>query len=202
MFVLFVRHGKAGPPARPEEGTLTEEGIRQAELTAKTLEGQDIERLFSSPYPRAMQTALIISRRLGLPVEIRHRMHEKTGPGGARQTKSDIERRFPQFVIPEEMPEEWWPDHEETWEDVYERVKPVVEEFKGLEGTHERIVAVAHGGSIDAMLSVWVDAPPMEKARFYHHNCCFSLVSYKEGRGRIHYVNQVAHMGERELFFY
>ncbi len=201
MHVLFIRHGKAGQPARPEEGTLTEEGIRQAELTARALEGQQIERLFSSPFPRTMQTALIISRHLGLPVEIRHRMHEKTGPG-RRQTTSEIRKKFPQFVIPEDMPEEWWPDRDETWPDVYRRVRPVVEEFKSYEGTHERIVAVAHGGSIDAMLSVWVDAPPMDKARFYQHNCCLSLVSYKDGRSRIHYVNQVSHLGDRELFFY
>jgi broad specificity phosphatase PhoE len=100
------------------------------------------------------------------------------------------------------MPEAWWPDHAESWEDVYERVRPVLEEFKTLEGKHERIAAVAHGGSIDAMLSVWVDSPPMEMSRFYHHNCCFTLVSQKEGRSRVHYVNQVTHLGDRELFFY
>jgi len=202
LHVLFIRHGQSGAEhGLPEEGTLTAEGIRQAELAGQALVGQGIERLFSSPYPRAMQTALNVSRKIGLPVEIRHRMHEKTGPG-QRATKSEIAEKFPQFIIPKDMPEIWWPDHEESWHDVYERVRPVLEEFRSLEGKHERIAAVAHGGSIDAMISHWVRCPPMQQSRFYHHNCAFTLVSYRDGRARIHYVNQVGHLGPRETFFY
>ncbi len=203
MHVLFIRHGEAGAEqACPEEGTLTELGVKQARLAGKALVGQGIERLFSSPYPRAMQTALNISRETGLKVEIRHIIHEKSGPGD-RASKSDIAGKFPDFTIPEEMPEMWWPGRKEGWDDVYERVKPFVAELQSLENKHERIAVVAHGGSIDALVSVWVDCPPsLERSRFYHHNCCFTLVSYEEGRGRVHYVNQVDHLGDRELFFY
>ncbi len=203
MHVLFIRHGEAGAEqACPEEGTLTELGVKQAKLAGEALVGQGIERLFSSPYPRAMQTALNISRKIGLPVELRHWIHEKSGPGD-RATRSDIASKFPSFIIPDDMPEVWWPDHGESWEDVYRRVKPAVDEFKSLDGKHERIAVVAHGGSIDALVSVWVDCPPtLERSRFYHHNCCFTLVSYQEGRGRVHYINQFDHLGKRDLFFY
>ena len=174
-------------------------------MAGEALVGQGIERLFSSPYPRAIQTALNISRKIGLKVEIRHRIHEKSGPGG-RLARGEIAAKFPQFVIPEDMPEAWWPDHNESWDDVYERVRPFVKELQSLEGIHERIAVVAHGGSIDALVSVWVDCPPtLERSRFYHHNCCFTLVSYTEGRGRVHYINQVDHLsslGSRDLFFY
>ena len=201
LHILFIRHGESGvEQAVPEEGTLTKLGVRQAELAGQALVGQGIERLFSSPYPRAMQTAHIISRTLGLPVEIRHRLHEKSGPG-QRETRSQIAARFPQFIILPDMPEVWGPTVNETWEDVYERVRPVVEEFKSLEGKHERIAAVAHGGSLDALVSVLADCPPRTKDRFYHHNCCFTLVSIKDGIGRIHYANQVAHLGHRDIFF-
>jgi broad specificity phosphatase PhoE len=205
MYVLFIRHGESGADhGCPEEGTLTRLGIRQAELAGEALVGQGIERLFSSPYPRAMQTALNISRKTGLKVELRHFIHEKSGPG-KRATRGEIAAKFPQFDIPNEMPEVWWPDCQESWESVYERVRPAVRELQSLEGKHERIAVVAHGGSIDALVSVWVDCPPtLERSRFYHHNCCFTLVSYKEGRGRVHYVNQVDHLaslGKRELFF-
>jgi len=201
LHILFIRHGESGAEqAVPEEGTLTKLGVRQAELAAQALLGQGIERLFSSPYPRAMQTALIISRTLGLPVEIRHRMHEKSGPG-PRETRSQIAARFPQFIIPQDMPEVWGPTVNETWDDVYERVRPVAAELKSLEGRHERIAAVAHGGSLDALVSILADCPPRTKDRFYHHNCCFTLVSIKDGIGRIHYANQVTHLGHRDIFF-
>jgi broad specificity phosphatase PhoE len=218
MHVLFIRHGKCAlPRAIPEEGTLNALGVEQAKLTGKALVGQGIERLFSSPYPRAMQTALYISRATGLKVEIRHRLHEKSGPG-ARATRSDIAAKFPQFIIPDDMPEEWWPERDESWKDVYDRVRPVVEEFKSLEGKHERIAAVAHGGANDALIGVWIDAfqsiddqghlgsgLAIEQSMFYHHNCAFTLVSYQEGRSRIHYINQVEHLNsleKRDLFFY
>jgi len=218
MHALFIRHGKcAVPRAIPEDGTLNALGVEQAKLAGKALVGQDIERLFSSPYPRAMQTALYISRATGLKVEIRHRLHEKSGPGD-RATRSEIAAKFPEFEVPGDMPEEWWPDHAESWENVYERVRPVVEEFKSLEGKHERIAAVAHGGANDALIGVWIDAfqcpddqghlgsgRALEHSMFYHHNCAFTLVSYQEGRSRIHYINQVEHLnslGKRDLFFY
>lgn len=194
--VLFIRHGE-----KNEDGTLTKLGVRQAEITGEILAGQGIERLFSSPFPRARQTALIVSRKIGLPVEIRHRLHERAGPG-RRMTKSEITARFPEFIVPEDMPEVWWPDVKESWEDVHERVRPVVEEFKSLEVKHERIAAVAHGGSIDAMVSVWIGCPPMKQVKFQNHNCAFTLISCREGMGRIHYTNQVTHLGYRDLFFY
>ena len=201
MQMLFIRHGKCALPyAIPEEGTLHELGIKQAKITGKALVDQGIERLFSSPYPRAMQTALYISKEIGLPVEIRYRIHEKSGPGD-RATRSDIAAKFPQFLVPEDMPEVWWPDHAESWADVFDRVRPAVEEFKALEGKHERVAAVAHGGSIDAMLSVWIDVPPqIEGPRYHHHNCGFFLVSQTEGRSRINYVNRAQHLGDLAEF--
>jgi broad specificity phosphatase PhoE len=181
-------------------GRLTQRGIQEAELAADALVGQGIERLFSSPFPRAMQTALIISRKIDLVTEIRHRVHERSGPS-ARETRSEIAARFPEFILPRDMPEAWWPHSVESWVDVQERVRPFVEELLSLENRHERIAVVAHGGSMDAVISAWVDCPPIDQIRFQHHNCAFTLLSSSKGRRRVHYVNHVAHLGERDLFF-
>ena len=67
MHVLLIRHGQKCKSNTSEMiGGLTQLGIQQAELAADTLVGQGIERLFSSPFPRAIQTALIISRKTDL----------------------------------------------------------------------------------------------------------------------------------------
>ncbi len=182
-------------------GDLTQLGIQQAELAADALVGQGIERLFSSPFPRAIQTALIISRKTDLVVEIRHRIHERSG-FSVRETRTEIAARFPELIFPNEMPEAWWPHSVESWADVQERVRPFVKELLSLEDMHERIAVVAHGGSINAVISVWVDCPPIEQIRFQHHNCAFTLLSSSEGRRRVHYVNHAAHLGERDPFFY
>jgi broad specificity phosphatase PhoE len=199
--VLLIRHGQKCKDNTSEmTGRLTQLGIQQAELAADALVGQGVERLFSSPFLRAMQTALIVSRKTDLVVEIRHRRHERSGPT-PRETRSEMVARFPDFVFPDEMPEAWWPQSVESWADVHERVRPFVNELLSLEDRHERVAVVAHGGSIDAVISAWIDCLPIDQIRFQHHNCAFTLLSSSKGRKRVHYVNQAAHLGERDLFF-
>jgi 2,3-bisphosphoglycerate-dependent phosphoglycerate mutase len=202
VHVLLIRHGQKCKDNTSEAfGGLTQLGIQEAELAAEALVGQNIERLFSSPFQRAIQTAVIISRKMDLAIEIRHRIHERSGPSD-RETRSQMAASFPEFVFPDEMPEAWWPHSVESWADVRERVRPFVEELLSLEDRHERIAVVAHGGSMDAVISLWLYCSPIDQIRFQHHNCAFTLLSSYKGRRRVHYVNRVAHLGQRDPFFY
>jgi len=72
--VHFVRHGAHGLlghvlAGRIEGVPLGEAGRAQAERTAKRLAGLGIAAIQSSPLERCFETAEIIGRRLGLPVE-------------------------------------------------------------------------------------------------------------------------------------
>jgi probable phosphoglycerate mutase len=197
----MIRHGRHGEPAVPSEGNLTLEGIDQAEKTGRVLSGLNIERLFASPYPRAMQTASIISRGIGVEVEIVGDIRNKERARENVLTRSGISRRHPNFILPDDLSENWL-SGEETWADLYTRAGRIAAEIKSLETDHERVALVSHAVTLDTLTSLLIGLGFKEKMRFWYDNCSLTLVSIMEGRGRLHYLNDVSHLeGGRELFF-
>jgi broad specificity phosphatase PhoE len=79
--VHLVRHGQVHNPRRIVYGrlpgwTLSEKGRAQAEEVARHLAGRPIVALYSSPLERARETAEILGRALGLPVQVRDSLTE------------------------------------------------------------------------------------------------------------------------------
>lgn len=79
MTVYLMRHGEPTyrdtaemglPGMGAELGQLTPEGIRQAEEAAKDPRIQDTDLIIASPYPRALQTAAIVSRKIDVPLDV------------------------------------------------------------------------------------------------------------------------------------
>jgi len=80
MQMLLVRHGlpvreinRDGTPADPP---LSEIGREQARLVAQWLESERIDRIYSSPLRRALETAEPLARSTGLEIEIRAPIRE------------------------------------------------------------------------------------------------------------------------------
>ncbi len=74
MKVYFLRHGQADWPAwrgPDDERPLTKKGRKQMKRIAKFLDTAEVDpkRILSSPLPRALQTADIVGKELGLDVE-------------------------------------------------------------------------------------------------------------------------------------
>ncbi|MBU7004009.1 MAG: histidine phosphatase family protein [Theionarchaea archaeon] len=201
MHVLMIRHGRHGEPAIPSEGNLTLEGIGQAETTGRVLTDLNIERLFSSPYPRAMQTASIISRGIGINVEIIADIRNKERSRESILPRSGISRRHPDFILPEDLPENWL-SGEESWADLYARARRASSLIKSMESAHERVALVTHAVTLDALTSLLIGLGFNERMRFWYDNCSLTLLSIIDGRGRLHYLNDVSHLhSDRELFF-
>ena len=79
MTVYLMRHGEPTyrdtaamglPGMGAELGQLTADGILQAETAAKDPRIQHADLIVSSPYPRALQTAAIVSRAIDCPIEV------------------------------------------------------------------------------------------------------------------------------------
>ena len=84
LFYL-IRHGEPTYDHMLEKGfwgfgrdfaPLTEKGKQQAEIAAKDIRLKDAQIIVSSPYTRALQTAQIISKETGIPVEVEIDLHE------------------------------------------------------------------------------------------------------------------------------
>lgn len=81
----LLRHGEAAYDAMLEHGfygfgrdlaPLSQRGIQQAEAAARDPRLKSAELLVSSPYTRAMQTAAIVAREIGLPITVDLDLHE------------------------------------------------------------------------------------------------------------------------------
>jgi broad specificity phosphatase PhoE len=197
---MLIRHARHGEPANPREGNLTELGIRQAEATGDLLGSGGLERLFSSPYPRAMQTASIISRKAGLPVEVRVDLHNKVRPSERIPSRAKLESMYPRATFPPDMAEDWSPG-EENGKDVYARLGGEVGRLRSLESSHERMAVVSHAFTLDVLASILAGCPPKTRMRFWFDNCSLTLISSIGGVGRVHYLNLVGHLQRRDLFF-
>ncbi|WP_281164419.1 histidine phosphatase family protein [Liquorilactobacillus sicerae] len=85
LIIYLIRHGEPDYTAVKTAGYLgfgrelaglSKRGIRQAQQAAKNPIFDQIELLISSPYPRALQTALELSRHQAFPVKVELGLHE------------------------------------------------------------------------------------------------------------------------------
>ena len=82
MDLYLVRHGsndylaKSLLAGRSPEVHLNEQGQAESERLANSLSNAGIQRIFSSPLERAVQTAEPTAKRLGLEIEISPEIHE------------------------------------------------------------------------------------------------------------------------------
>ncbi len=142
---ILVRHGESESNTKqilssyPEITPipLTLEGIKQAEQTGKSLKGKGIDMIFASDVTRAKQTAEIVSKIIGVPVQFEPRLREigmgkLNGKSYAEYIKFSDKERF--FSLPEGM---------ETRNDVRKRVKEFISECE-RKFSKKRILLVSH----------------------------------------------------------
>jgi broad specificity phosphatase PhoE len=128
--MILVRHGQSEfnvvysltrvDPGIPDP-KLTEEGRRQARAVAEALAPHGLRRVMVSPYTRALETAEIIAEALNLELRVEPlvrehcRFHCDIG-----SLRSDLARRWP-LIDFSHLPERWWPDLDETEEQLAAR---------------------------------------------------------------------------------
>ncbi len=115
MIVHLIRHGQAFN-THPEEGynnpenpPLTPEGITQAECVARRMATLTIDWLLTSPMRRSIETSARISEAVGQPSEVWFRSHEfRDASGYTAWGAREIRTRYPNVVLPRNVPEEGW----------------------------------------------------------------------------------------------
>ena len=165
---------------------LTCEGLRVAEAARDGLlaGGLAFDRLYSSPYRRALHTAQIIGAGLGLePIADRRLREMSFGPyEGTRYSEGcfaddNIRNCFldpPRYVAPEGA---------ESFDDAAARVKDFFDnELAPLEGRLTRVLAIAHGGILRTVLRLAAQMPLGEFWKGAQPNCCAHVVELSGGR--------------------
>ena len=191
MEIYFLRHGETewNREHRIQGSTawtdLTEDGVRLAETTLDGMRarGLEFDRLFSSPYRRALHTARILGDGLGLEPEVDDRLREISfGPyegtryGEGLFVDDNIRACFqdpPRYVAR---------DGAESFEAVAARVRDFIDrELAPLSATCSRVLAVAHGGILRTVLGLAMNRPLADFWKGTQPNCCAHVVTLAGG---------------------
>jgi alpha-ribazole phosphatase len=104
MKIFLVRHGQTTGDVEEKYGgnyddCLTEEGKKQAIMLAEKVSGKNVKNIFCSSKIRAVETAEIISKKIGVESIIVDNLRERNMFGVlSGLTKSDAQEKFPEEV--------------------------------------------------------------------------------------------------------
>lgn len=192
MEVYFLRHGETewNRTHRIQGSTewtdLTDDGVRLAEVTRDGMiaNGLRFDRIFSSPYRRALHTAQILGAGFGMEPVVDDRLREISfGPyEGTRYGKGLFEDENIRccFVDP---PRYVARDGAEPFDSVLARIREFVEEtLAPLAETCSRVLVVAHGGVLRTVLRLTDSLSLADFWKGEQPNCCAHVCTLEGGR--------------------
>jgi len=145
----FVRHGEtllnAEHIRQGEEGGLSQVGKRQAERVGEVLKSLPIERVISSTYPRAKETALILKKYLRVPITYSPLFAERKNPSeiiGKSTRDPEVMRVVDEMDLAYHEDDYRYSD-EENFIDLKQRAKKCIA-LLARQGTNETAVVTHH----------------------------------------------------------
>ena len=133
--IYLVRHGESdanvGTVRRGSDALLTERGMREAAYLADRSKTLAIEAIISSTYARAKQTAEVISRVIGLPVEESPLFEERKFPSVLKgiQHADSLNRQINAEIRANFHKSGWRHSDEENFDDLKERARTALSFF-------------------------------------------------------------------------
>jgi broad specificity phosphatase PhoE len=179
------------------DGELTPLGVRQAQATARHLAagGQAFAALYSSPLRQAWHTAEIVGCALGLSPVAHDGLKEMSFGQMEGQTTEIFAARYPDVHC------RWsdradlsftWPGGENRAE-FYRRARQAIEEIATW---HEAgsILAVAHGGTLKAILAHFFPSQLGQPWTYHLENCSLTQVRLTADGPRLLALNDTSHL--------
>lgn len=209
MRVYFVRHGESEFNAQGlhqhADVPLSALGRRQAKFLAKRFERIPFDIIISSSYLRAKETAEIINRERGKPVEYLEMLHELKRPSeiiGRHGEDLDVVE-LKQRIIANYEHGDWRHSDEETYNELRDRAGAVLGHLE--ERREEHILAVSHGVFIKMLVAHMLFGPALtakEFLPFYYglksSNTGVTICDLQEGKWRLITWNDRAHLSRLE----
>ncbi len=154
--IYFIRHGKTDYSERNTKiyqgfgvnlAKLSELGISQVKETAKDERLKEADIILCSPYTRALQTASILSKELGIDIVIETDLHEwLANKNYIYETDEVAEKAYLEY---EKADGQYPYDEEKIWEDaaaIKERVLNVLNKYRN----YKCVIVACHGMMIKA----------------------------------------------------
>ena len=192
MNLYIMRHGetdwnKKGLIQGRIDIPLNEDGVAAAIKTREGFEKEYIvfDKIFSSPYIRAMKTAEIIAETKNTPVISNSDIQEMSFGDYEGVSIYDIR------VLPEHQefhkcfcdPVHYQRQGEaESYEEIFTRIRRFLEtEILPLENTCENVLVVCHGAIIRCFLSIIKNLPLEDYWKIHQPNCSVNIAKLEHG---------------------
>jgi probable phosphoglycerate mutase len=202
--ILFIRHGETDwNRIKRIQGhidiPLAATGIAQARRLAQRLadeanQGARLDAIYSSDLQRAQQTAQPISDALGLPLQSRENLRERSFGAFQGHDSDEIALRFPdEYAQWQTRDPGFTPPEGESQRVFYHRIVHAIEP---LVAAHPggRIACVTHGGVLDCVRR-FAAGMPLDAPRDYPLlNTSLNILDYENGRATIVSWADIAHL--------
>lgn len=199
--LVFVRHGESEARARNiVQGVgldipLTPAGVAQAERAAEALSAFSFDKIFSSTALRARDTASIIRKKFpdALYAEFAE-LNERSKGITEGMNKDEFAIKYPEIIEQWNREEDVKPPGGENFEDVANRVVPIIERHVREDSRGATYLYVIHGNVIRAILGHILEMPHRYRPRIEQGYCAISVAKYRHESGRwaVDCVNRVS----------
>ncbi|WP_024821749.1 MULTISPECIES: alpha-ribazole phosphatase [Aminobacterium] len=197
--ILFVRHGRTDWNNEQRyqghsDVPLNEEGLDQARRVSLRLASFQAELIVSSPLQRAAQTAAIIAEhQVSTSILLRKGLEEIGFGEWEGLTVTEVEACFPEEHRRwRQDPSSTVPGGGESFSSVQQRVDNVLKEIMTRE--EERILVVAHGGTIRTALVSLLGVSSSLVWRMRLDNCSISCIQAYRGLSMLSFLNDATHL--------
>jgi len=155
--ITIIRHGETIWNAQQRiqghrNSKLSENGIRQAGLVAKSLAKREFDVLISSDLERAAETAGIINKLLQLPLEYNKNMRERSFGIVEGMTLAEMKEKFPrEYRSYKEREPGFKFSGGESIEQLFNRVTSEIEAI-ARKFENKKVLIVSHGLVLETMM--------------------------------------------------
>ena len=192
----LIRHGESLGNIGLDPGfdpALSPHGKAQARVCAEFLR-QKLDSdtaILCSPFDRCVATAAEIAAETNLKIKLVPQLHELFDADWfplkkvSLPTLREISEKYPHSVLPEASEERWWPNYNETWDDVDIRMASFRNRLIGDEFPYGSIVCVAHWASVQALANAMVPSLGLS----FIPNASVTKINYKNSSFEAEMVN-------------
>lgn len=206
--ILLIRHGETDWNAEKRlqgflDIELNAEGLRQANLLAQVLRGEQLDAIYSSDLRRALQTAQPLAATRNLTVQVDPDLRERCYGAFEGLRYAEIGDRFPEAhraMLAREVDARYPPgvNVAETLREFSARSVGVL--MRLLSNTqHKKIAVVTHGGVLDCINRTARGTDLSQPRDFDIPNTGINRLWWKDGTLRIAQWADVAHLASPVL---
>lgn len=196
MRLLFIRHGQTDTNIlglthyTHDFSGLSEEGKQQAKNLASVCKAQKIEKLFSSPAKRALETTQWINEKLNVATSVLPDLTERRWGKWAGRPWADIHQALSAMTI--EQRYTFIPPDGESWQQMEARLRNVLSNL--VSQSLDRLAVITHGGVLSGLMHVIQPLSKEQTIALQFDNASITTISYKENCFKVLSINETNHL--------